>query len=79
THSVVSRNLRLDFYAYPERYLETYREKIAAVTVADVQRVAQQYLRPEQLQIVLVGTSADFAKDVEAFGLPLERVPLKVH
>lgn len=79
THAVVSRKLRLGFYAYPERYLETYREKIAAVTVADVQRVAQQYLRPEQLQIVLVGTTADFDKDVEAFGLPLERVPLTIH
>lgn len=63
THSIVSRKVRLDFFDYPEDYLETYREKVAAITVADVQRVARQYLQPDKLQIVLVGDPAAFSTD----------------
>lgn len=38
--------------------LTRYREQIAAVTAADVQRVAQQYIRPEQSTIVVVGDAS---------------------
>ncbi|MCW8892696.1 MAG: insulinase family protein [Deltaproteobacteria bacterium] len=76
SHSVVSRKVRLDFYGYPADYMETYRERVAAVTIADVQRVAQQYLRPQQLQIVLVGDSKLYAEAVNALGLPVEKVDL---
>lgn len=76
THSIVSRKMRLDFFAYPDNYLETYREKISAVTRADVQRVARKYLRPEQLQIVLVGDSRLFSAAVADLDLPVEKVDL---
>ncbi|HEY5672539.1 MAG TPA: pitrilysin family protein [Malonomonas sp.] len=78
SHSVVSRKVRLDFYAYPTNYLESYQEKIAAVTIADVQRVAAAYLKPDLLQIVLVGDSSEFAPQAQSFGLPVESVELEV-
>jgi zinc protease len=40
-------------------YLQTYRENIAAVTAADVTRVASEYLHPDQLVILAVGNVAD--------------------
>jgi len=76
THSIVSRKVRLDFFDYPKGYLETYRENIAAVTIEDVQRVARQYLHPDQLQIVLVGDAKLFSAELDSFGLPVERVEL---
>ena len=76
SQSVVSRRVRLDYYGYPEDYLETYREKIAAVTIEDVQRVAKKYLRPDQMQIVLVGRSAEFDQDPAVLGCPVEQIDL---
>ena len=40
-------------------YLQTYRENMAAVTVEDVRRVAQEYLHPDRLAILAVGNVED--------------------
>lgn len=77
SHSIVTRQQRLDFYSYPSDYMQTYRQKIAAVTAADVQRVAKKYLHPDQLQIVLVGRRNDFEQDpAAALGMPVQSVDL---
>ncbi len=77
SHSIVTRQQRLDFYDYPGDYMQSYRQKIAAVTTADVQRVAKKYLHPDQLQIVLVGRRNDFEQDpAAALDMPVENVDL---
>lgn len=42
-------------YGLPTDYYNNYVRNIEAVTQADVQRVARQYIRPESLAIVIVG------------------------
>lgn len=42
-------------YGLPDSYLNAYTDHIMAVTQADVQRVARQYLDPENLAIIVVG------------------------
>jgi predicted Zn-dependent peptidase len=39
----------------PKNYYQTYREKIASLTIADIARVAKEYLHPEKFVIVVVG------------------------
>ncbi len=65
THSVVTQKMRLLFYSYPADYLETYQERIEALTAEDVQRVARRYLQPDNLHVVLVGDSDILLDDLE--------------
>lgn len=42
-------------YNLPDDYYETYLEKLNAVTVQDIQEMAQKYIRPEAAYIFVVG------------------------
>lgn len=67
-------------------YWKAYRDRIRAVTVADVQRVAQKYLQPDKMVILVVGNveamlkgSADkpqYSFEKLRAGKPITRVPL---
>lgn len=46
----------------PADFWQTYRDRVKAVTAADVQRVAQTYLQPDKLAIMVVGNWPDIAK-----------------
>ena len=65
------------FYGLDLNELQTYRERVNMITVDDIQRVAQQYLRPEKLAIVLVGDASIFEKDLAGVGFDqVERIPI---
>jgi zinc protease len=65
------------FYGVDLEEIETYRDQVAGVTPADIQRVAQEYLRPEDLSIVLVGDASAFAAQLSGAGFPeFDRIPL---
>jgi zinc protease len=65
------------FYGLDLNELQTYRERVNMITVDDIQRVAQQYLRPDRLSIVLVGDASVFAKDLAGVGFDrVERIPI---
>jgi zinc protease len=57
--------------------LETYREEVDRVSVADIQRVARQFLYPDRLSIVLVGDASTFVDQLKAMGFEqFERIPI---
>jgi zinc protease len=64
------------FYGLDLNQLQTYRDRVNAVTVDDIQRVARAYLHPDQLTIVLVGDAASFVDQLKAAGFnKYERIP----
>ena len=50
---------RFTYFGYPPNYLELFRENIEKVKLADIHRVAEQYLRPDALQVLVVGEPKD--------------------
>jgi zinc protease len=57
--------------------LQTFRERVNAVTPDDIQRVARAYLKPDRLSIVLVGDASAFAKQLPGVGFDqFETIPI---
>ena len=56
------------FYGLNLNDLQTYRERVSAVTPEDVQRVARNYLHPDKLTIVLVGDASAFVTQLPGAG-----------
>lgn len=50
-------------------YYDSYRDRIRAVSIADVRRVAVERLRPDRLQLVVVGDPALVRAPLEAMGV----------
>jgi zinc protease len=73
--SVVTQLLTLEFDEFPPDYLDTLLDRYRAVTREDVQRVARQYLRPDDTTILVVGNTAPIEAALSALG-PVTRLPV---
>jgi zinc protease len=62
----------LVLYDLPNDYFTTYRDKVEAVTPADVHRVAEKYLDPSRMTILVVGDRAVIESDLKS--LPFVKV-----
>ena len=60
--------LNVMFYGLPIEQLQNFRERVNAVTVDDIQRVARLYLKPDRLSVVLVGDAPAFADQLKGIG-----------
>jgi zinc protease len=61
-------------YGLPADYYDSYIQNVSAVTIADVQRVAQRYLDPGKMAILVVGDRAVVEKglrEIEGVGSSL--------
>jgi zinc protease len=69
---VLAERERLEFYGYPADYLETYREALEKVTLADLATVAKKYIHPDKLAILVVGNGLEIKPGLDE----LERGPI---
>ena len=71
--AIAAQVLNVLFYGLPLSEIETYRERVNAITADDIQRVARQYLRPDRLSVVLVGNAAAFTDKLKGVGFDRSR------
>jgi hypothetical protein len=65
---IATKVLTALFYELPLAELETFPERVNAVTPDDIQRVTRAHLRPERLSIVLVGNAPYIISQLERVG-----------
>jgi len=65
---VATKVLTAIFYDLPLSELETFRERVNAVTLDDIQRVTRAHLRPDRLSVVLVGYAPFIISQLERVG-----------
>jgi predicted Zn-dependent peptidase len=57
----------VDLQGLGDDYLKTYVQKVNAVTPADVQKMTAEYIKPEQMTIVVVGDKAKITSQLAPF------------
>jgi predicted Zn-dependent peptidase len=57
----------VNLQALGDAYLSTYVQKVNAVTPADVQKMTAQYIKPEQMTIVVVGDKAQVSEQLAPY------------
>ena len=57
-----------DRYDLPEDYYSNYLKRIQEVTIADVQEMAQKYIKPDNAYILVVGKASEIAEGLGQFG-----------
>lgn len=65
---IVGRQVSLEYYGLPGDFLERFRDRVAAVTTEDIQRVARQYLHPDGFTLLVVGKQEHFDRPLSSFG-----------
>lgn len=73
----LGRLITYEYYGYPKDFIDRYQKALAAVTRADVLRVAKQYLKPAELTVVAVGTPQDL-QPLASLGAPVTAIDLKI-
>jgi zinc protease len=68
---IAGRLVDMELYGLPEDYFDRYREAIAGVTRDEIVRVANKYLDPERVLIVIVGNAGQIREPLGTLGFPI--------
>ncbi|HET8775077.1 MAG TPA: pitrilysin family protein [Thermoanaerobaculia bacterium] len=73
---IASRLVDMELYGLPEDYFDRYRETIANVMKEDIERVAQKYLDPDRVLIVIVGNAKEIREPLGTLGMPVHELDI---
>ena len=65
---VLRERMSNEYLGLPADAFEAYIEELRELTPADIQRVAQEYMRPEDMKILVVGHGGELGDQLQRFG-----------
>ncbi len=74
----LGRALTYEYYGYPADFIDQYQKALAAVTRADILRVAKEHLDPAKIAIVAVGNPNGFDKPLDQLGHKVTPIDLTI-
>ena len=74
----LNRLLQYKYFGYPDDFLFRYQKAIAAVTRADVLRVAKAHIDPASFDILAVGNPKDFGEPLSKLGMPVKDIDITI-
>ena len=74
----LGRLLTYEYFGYPKDFIQRYQKALAAVTKADVLRVARQRLHPESFTVVAAGNPQEFGEPLAALGGSVKTIDLTI-
>ncbi|HEX6898005.1 MAG TPA: pitrilysin family protein, partial [Bryobacteraceae bacterium] len=74
----LNRLMQYEYYSYPRDFIFQYQKAVAAVTKADVLRVAKERFRPEAFTYVAVGNPKQFGTPLSALNMKVEAIDLTI-
>lgn len=67
-NKILNERISYEYNGLPSDYFDQYVEELKKVSSADIQRVAKKYLKPEQVQILVVGNAAEIGDQLDKYG-----------
>ncbi|MBO6793971.1 MAG: insulinase family protein [Balneolaceae bacterium] len=67
-NKILNQRLNNEYNGLPDDYFDEYVEQLKTVSSADIQRVAKEYLQPDQVQILVVGNKAEIGDQLSKYG-----------
>ncbi len=68
----IAAHMLYDYRGYEPDYLQTFPERVRAVTAADVKAVASELIHPDRIKIYVIGNESELDAPLSTFGLVQE-------
>lgn len=65
---IASRAIAIELYDLPKTYYSTFTETVSAITPDDLYAMAEKYMYPEELTIVVAGDAGEISSSLGQFG-----------
>ncbi len=69
---LIDQLVQIKMFDLPADYLQTYRDRVNAVTPAEIQRVARKYVTPDRVAIIIVGDAAAITDQIKPYSQTIE-------
>ncbi len=64
---LIDQLVQIKMLGLADNYLQAYRDRIQAVTIADIQRVAEKIVRPDEAAVIVVGDGAAVLEQIKPY------------